>query len=107
MYNALIETHFLYCCTVWDGMADYLANKFQNCAGRVITGCSYNTSSSLVLDTLGENKLSTKSQKAQVDSNKSLTNLTPKYLKTQFKFRENVYEFKNVKNKTCYATTKN
>ena len=48
IYRSIIEPYFDYCCIVWDGIGEGLANrlqKLQNRAGRVITGAPYTKSS--------------------------------------------------------------
>ena len=44
VYQALIQPHFDYCCSVWDGLGETLSSKLQklqNRAVRVITRSSY------------------------------------------------------------------
>ena len=49
IYQALIQPHFDYCCTVWDGLGETLSTKLQklqNRAARVIMRSSYDTDAS-------------------------------------------------------------
>ena len=34
IYQGLIQPHFDYCCTVWDGLGETLSTKLQNRAAR-------------------------------------------------------------------------
>ena len=55
IYRSIIEPYFDYCCIVWDGIGEGLANrlqKLQNRAGRVITGAPYTKSSKEILSQL-------------------------------------------------------
>ena len=55
VYQALIQPHFDYCCSVWDGLGEMLSSKLQklqNRAVRVITRSSYDTNATVLLDTL-------------------------------------------------------
>ena len=55
VYFALIQPHFDYCCSVWDGLGETLRTKIQkpqNRAVRVITKSSYDTNASVLLNTL-------------------------------------------------------
>ena len=54
IYNYLIQPHFGYCCTVWDGINNQLTRKLhqlQNRVARVVTKSSYEISSSPLLNT--------------------------------------------------------
>ena len=56
IYKGLIEPHFDYCSTVWDGLTQQLSEKLQklqNRAIRVITKYSYDTTSRFLLNLLG------------------------------------------------------
>ena len=55
VYCALIQPHFDYCCSVWDGLGETLSTKIQklqNRAVRVITKSSYDTNASVLLNAL-------------------------------------------------------
>ncbi len=61
VYQALIQPHFDYCCSVWDGLGETLSSKLQklqNQAVRVITRFSYDTNAAVLLDTLHLDNLS-------------------------------------------------
>ena len=49
VYNAIILPHFDYCSLVWDTCSNYLLEKLQNRAARVITGKSYEVRSDDIL----------------------------------------------------------
>jgi len=56
LYRALIELHFDYCCPVWDGLNNELADKLQklqNRAIREITKSDYRCSVTALLTKLG------------------------------------------------------
>ena len=66
IYNALIQPHFDYCAPVWDGLSSYLCEKlqkFQNRAARVILQANCEINSSLLLETLKWDKLSSRRRK--------------------------------------------
>ena len=48
IYNAFVLPHFDYCALVWNNCSKTLQNKFQNKAGRIITGYCYKTASDTV-----------------------------------------------------------
>jgi hypothetical protein len=53
--NAIVLSHFDYCCFVWDNCCDYLKNrpqKYQDRAAWIITGKTYEVSSEDVLKEL-------------------------------------------------------
>ena len=55
VYHALIQPHFDYCCSVWDGLGETLSTKLQKLqypAVRVIMRTSYDTYADVVLDIL-------------------------------------------------------
>ena len=59
--RGLLEPYFNYCCPVWDGIGSQLSSKLQklqNRAARMIAECTYETSSSSVLEELNWYKLS-------------------------------------------------
>jgi hypothetical protein len=66
VYQALIQPHFDYCCSVWDGLGETLSSKLQklqNLAVRVITRSSYDTNATVLLDTLHLDNLSLRRKK--------------------------------------------
>ena len=55
VYFVLIQPHFDYCCSVWDGLGETVSTKIQklqNRVVRVITSLSYDTNSSVLLNAL-------------------------------------------------------
>jgi hypothetical protein len=55
VYHALIQPHFDYCCSVWDGLGETLSTKLQKLqyrAVRVIIRTSYDTYADVLLDIL-------------------------------------------------------
>ena len=55
VYHALIQPHFDYCCSVWDGLDETLSTKLQKLqyrAVRVIMRTSYDTYADVLLDIL-------------------------------------------------------
>jgi hypothetical protein len=55
VYHALIQPHFDYCCSVWDGLGETLSTKLQKLqyrAVRVIMRTSYDTYADVLLDIL-------------------------------------------------------
>ena len=94
IYHSLIQPHFYYCCTVWDGINNQLTEKLQklqNRAARVITKSSYEVSSSPLLEALGwENLISNRLKHKAILVFKSLRNIVPVYLRQIFcKFSAN------------------
>ena len=60
LYRALIEPYFDYCCPVWDGLNNELADKLQklqNRAIRVMTKSDYYSSATALRGKLGWNNL--------------------------------------------------
>ncbi len=61
VYQALIQPHFDYGCSVSDGLGETLSSKLQklqNRAVRVITSSNYDTNAAVLLDTLHLDNLS-------------------------------------------------
>ena len=55
VYHALIQPHFDYCCSVWDGLGETLSTKLQKLqyrAVRVVMRTSYDTYADVLLDIL-------------------------------------------------------
>ena len=66
LYRALIEPYFDYCCPVWDGLSNELADKLQklqNRAIRVITKSDYYSSATALRGKLGRDNLCTRRKK--------------------------------------------
>ena len=66
IYQALIQPHFDYCCSVWDNLGETLSNKMQklqNRAVRVITRSPYDASANPLLDSLHLDNLSLRRKK--------------------------------------------
>ena len=103
IYKALIEPHFDYCSAVWDGLTQQLSEKLQklqNRAIRVITKSSYDTSSRLLLTSLGWDNLSSRRAKQKANlMYKCINNLAPAYLCNLFLPRIPSYDFRNAKKK--------
>ena len=63
IYQALIQPHFDYCSSVWDGCSAKLSNKMQklqNRAARIITKSKYDSSATQLLESLHWDDLSKK-----------------------------------------------
>ena len=98
IYKSLIEPHFDYCSAVWDGLTQQLREKLQNCAIRVITKSSYDTSSRFLLNSLGWDNLSVRRAKQKaILMYKGINNLAPAYLCNLFVPRTPNHDFRNAK----------
>jgi hypothetical protein len=100
LYHALIQPHFDYCCSVWDGLGENRSmkvQKLQKRAVRVITISSYDTmSTSCLLDSLHLDKLSLRRKKLKTNLTfKILKGHTPSYLQNIFSLRGTRYNFRN------------
>ena len=83
VYFTLIQSHFDYYCSVWDGLGETLSTKIQklqNRAVRVITRSSYDTSASVLLNALQLDNLSLRRKKVKT----SLKGICPYLQNTQF-----------------------
>jgi hypothetical protein len=94
VYNAPVQPHFSYCCSVWDNCNKTYAEKLQklqNRAARVLTFSSYDTNADLLFEKLNWKTLSfqCKVRKA-VMAYKSFSGLAPKYMHSMFTDRESV-----------------
>jgi hypothetical protein len=94
VYDALVQPHFSYCCSVWDNCNKTYAEKLQklqNRAARVLTFSSYDINADSLFEKLNWKTLSfqRKVQKA-VMVYKSLNGLTPYYMHSMFTDRESV-----------------
>ena len=66
VYQALIQPHFDYCCSVWDGLGETLSctlQKLQNQAARVTMMANYDSSARILLDNLHWDNLSLRREK--------------------------------------------
>ena len=99
VYQALIQPHFDYCCSVWDGLGETLSSKLQklqNRAVRVITRSSYDTNATVLLDTLHLDNLSLRRKKFKAGLMfKTLKGDTPTYLQNLFSVRGSEYNLRN------------
>ena len=101
MYFALIQPHFDYCCSVWDGLGKTLSTKIQelqNRAVRVITRSSYDTSVSVLLNVLQLDNLYIRRRKLSAQLMfKILKGNMPSYsyLPTPFSICNTEYNFRN------------
>ena len=99
IYQALIQPHFDYCCTVWDGLGETLSTKLQklqNRAARVIMRSSYDTDASVLLDNLRWDNLSSRRQKLKLGLMfKTLKSNAPIYLQEFFSIRGTGYNLRN------------
>ena len=103
LYRALIEPYFDYCCPMWDGLRNGLADKLQklqNRAIRVITKSDYYSSATALCGKLGWDNLCTrrKKQKLKMTFN-TLNDQSPEYLKGLFKPFSTDYGLMNSDNK--------
>ena len=68
IYQALVQPHFVYCSSVWDGCSAKLSDKMQklhNRAARIITKSSYDSSATEIFESLHLDDLSKKRKKTQ------------------------------------------
>ena len=103
LYRALIEPYFHYCCPVWDGLNNELADKLQklqNRAIRVITKSDYYSSATALCSKLGWDNLCTRRKKQKLKLMfKTLNEQSPEYLKGLFKPFSTDYGLRNSDNK--------
>ena len=102
VYQSLIQPHFDYCCSVWDGLDETLSStkiklqNLQNGAVRVITRSSYDTNATVLLDTLHLDNLSLRRKKFKAGLMfKTLKGDTPTYLQNLFSVRGSEYNLRN------------
>ena len=99
VYQALIQPHFDYCCSVWDNFGETLSNKLQklqNRAVRVITRSPYDASASPLLDSLHLDNLSLRRKKIKAKMMfKVLKGDAPDYLQNLFSARGTGYNLRN------------
>ena len=93
------RTHFDYCAPVWDGLSFYLCEKLQklqNRAARVILQANCEINSSLLLETLKWDKLSSRRRKQKaIMMFKSLNGLAPVYVQDLFSERNTDYDLRD------------
>ena len=91
VYQALIQPHFDYCCSVCDGIGETLSNKIQklqNRAVRVITRSGYDINASFILNNLNLDYLCLRRKKIKAGNIfKILKNDAPSYLQNLFSIR--------------------
>ena len=96
---ALSLIRFDYCAPVWDGLSSYLCEKLQklqNRAARVILQANCEINSSLLLETLKWDKLSSRRRKQKaIMMFKSLNGLAPVYLQDLFSERNTDYNLRD------------
>ena len=84
LYRALIEPYFDYCCPVWDGLSNELADKLQklqNRASRVITKSDHYSSATALRGELGWDNLCARRKKQKLKLMfKTLNDQSPEYL---------------------------
>lgn len=99
VYQALIQPHFDYWCSVWDGLGETLSSKLQklqNRAVRVITRSSYDANADVLLDTLCLDNLSLRRKKFKAGLMfETLKGNTPTYLQNLFSVRGSEYNLRN------------
>ena len=103
LYRALIEPYFDYCCPVWDGLSNELADKLQklqNRAIRVITKSDHYSSATALRGELGWDNLCTRRKKQKLKLMfKTLNDQSPEYLKGLFMPFSTDYGLRNSDNK--------
>ena len=103
LYRALIEPHFDYCCPVWDGLSNELADKLQklqNRAIRVITKSDYHSSATALRTRLGWDDPSIRRMKFKAKLMfKTVNEQTPEYLHDLFKPFSTDYGLRDKENK--------
>ena len=103
LYRALIEPYFDYCCPVWDGLNNELADKLQKLqtrAIRVITKSDYYSSATALRGKLGWDNLCTRRKKQKLKLMfKTLNDQYPEFLIGLFKPFSTDYGLRNSDNK--------
>ena len=99
IYGKLMQPHFDYCSSVWDGLNITLNDKLQklqNKAARVITKSQYDASSRYLFSKLGWDNLLTRRKKHKaILMFKTINDLTPFYLHELFESRSTGYNLRN------------
>ena len=100
VYRALIQLHFDYCYSVWDGLGQILSSKIQklqNRAARIVMQASYNASAGALFDVLHWDILSLRRKKFKANLMfKILNGKAPTYLQELFSVRGIGYNIRNV-----------
>jgi hypothetical protein len=94
VYHALIQPHFDYFCSVWDGLGETLStklHKLQKRAVRVIMRTSYDTNADVLLDILHLDNLSLRRNKLKI----GFVFRTFTYLQSLFSTRSSEYDPRN------------
>ena len=99
VYRALIQPHFDYCCSVWDGLGQTLSckiQKLQDRAARIVMQASYNASAGVLFDVLHWDNLSLRRKKFKANLMfKILNGKAPTYLQELFSIRGIGYNIRN------------
>ena len=99
VYQTLIQPHFDYCCSVWDGLGETLSckmQKLQNRAARVSMRANYDASAGILLDALHWDNLSLRREKLKAGLVfKTLKGNVPLYLQNMFSVRGIGYNIRN------------
>ena len=91
LYRALIELYFDYCCPVWGGLSNELANKinyknYKITPFKLLTKSDYYSSADTLRGKLGWDYLCTRKKKQKLKLMfKTLNDQSPEYLKGLFK----------------------
>ena len=95
VYQALIQPHFDYCCSVWDGLGETLSCKLQKLQNRAARA-NYDCSASILLENLHWDNLSLRREKLKAGRMfKTLNGNTPSYLQDMFSVRGTGYNARN------------
>ena len=99
VYQALIQPHFDYCCSVWDGLGETRSCKIQklhNRAARVIMRAIYDARAGILLDALHWDNLSLRREKLKAGLMfKTLKGNVPPYLQNMISARGIGYNIRN------------
>ena len=96
------EPHFMYCCSVWDGLSQALnekVQKLQNLAARRIIKSSYDASSGLLLDMLGWGWVSiSRTKQKEAVMFKTFNKQMPPYMQDMFSIHDVYYNIRRSEN---------
>ena len=102
IYQALIERHFRYCCSVWDGLSQTLNDKLQklqNRVARVMIKSRYDASAGPLLDMLGWHWVSiSRTKQKEVVMLKTLNDEMHPYMEDMFSVRNFYYNIRRSEN---------